>query len=214
MSIEFSNGFSISKNVAAVVADTIAAQLSGAELTAYNNASVGSWVKVTQTQYNAVVSNVSGATKRGATDAEVAARGLNTGMGGYYVTFGDGSTPDSDYVLNSGEYIIAMISEAWNQNTGQTQLAYTTTFKGSTITTIGGQAGTSTGGSPDYYVRKAPTTAMTENGYILINISVTPNSVAGQRSFYTTNNGTSWTSDGGNNFAPTLQYVVTTTKSW
>ena len=214
MSIEFSNGFSISKNVAAVVADAIAAQLSGAQLTAYNNASVGSWVKVTQSQYNAVVANVSGATVKGATDAEVAERGVNTGIGGYYVTFGSGTTPDSDYVLNSGEYIIAMISEAWNQNTGQTQLAYTTTFKGSTITTIGGQAGPSGGGAPDYYVRKAPSAAMTENGYILVNISVTPNSVAGQRSFYTTNNGASWTGDSGFDFAPTLQYVVTTTKSW
>jgi len=140
MGIQITNGFSIIKNAAAVVADAIRAQLSGASLTNYDAASVGNWVKVSQTEYDAVVANVSGATKKGNSDSDINKRDVAVGYATYWISFGSSGTPS--FQIDNGEYVIALISEAWNANTGQTQLGYTTTFNGSSIINIGGTAGT------------------------------------------------------------------------
>ncbi len=211
MSIEFSNGFSISKNVAAVVADAIAAQLSGAQLTAYNSAATGDWVKVTQTQYNNVVANVNGASKKGNSDSDVNKRDVAIGYGGYWVSFGASGTPS--FQINSGEYVIAMITEAWNQNGGNSQLGYTTTFNGNSITNIGGTASPTTGGGRDYFVRKAPTDAATETRYPVLKMSVSPNAVSGWSGYNSSNNGSSWTANPAGATSK-IQIVTTSTKSW
>lgn len=211
MGIEITNGFSISKNAAAVVADAIRAQLSGASLTNYDAASVGNWVKVSQTEYDAVVANVSGATKKGNSDSDINKRDVAVGYSSYWISFGSSGTPS--FQIDNGEYVIALISEAWNANTGQTQLGYTTTFNGSSIINIGGTAGTSTGGGRDYYVRKAPTDAATETRYPVMKMTVGPNAVNGWSGYYSSNNGTSWTS-APNGTVSKIQIVTTSTKSW
>lgn len=211
MGIQITNGFTLSKNAAAVVADAIRAQLSGASLTNYDAASVGNWVKVSQTEYNAVVANVSGATKKGNSDLDINKRDVATGYATYWISFGSSGTPS--FQIDNGEYVIALISEAWNQNTGQTQLGYTTTFNGSSITNIGGTAGTSTGGGRDYYVRKAPTDAATETRYPVMKMTVSPNSVIGWSGYYSSNDGASWTS-APNGTVSKIQIVTTSTKSW
>lgn len=194
-----------------VVVDRIRAQLSGAQLTAYDAANVGDWVKVTQTMYNNVVANVTGATKKGNNDTQVNTRDAITSYSDRWISFGASNIPS--FQIDSGEYVIAMITEAWNQNTGQSQLGYTTTFNGSTITNYGGTAGPSTGGTRDYYIRKAPTDAATETRYPVLTMTVSPNSVTGWGGYNSTDNGATWNPNITNATAK-IQIVTTSTKSW
>lgn len=212
MGIEFSNGFSLTKNPPVVTVDAIAAQLDGSQLTAYNAASVGNWVKVTQTQYNNVVANVSGATKKGNSDSDINKRDVATGYGApYWVSFGASNTPS--FQIDNGEYVIAMITEAWNQNGGNSQLGYTTTFNGSSITNVGGTASPTAGGGRDYFVRKAPTDAATETRYPVLKMTVSPNAVSGWAGYNSANNGSSWSVNPANSTSK-IQIVTTSTKSW
>ncbi len=190
--------------------DAIRAQLTSAQQATYDAASAGSWIKVTVTQYNNIVSNVIGATKKGNSDVQVATRDVLTSGTNPY-TFGSGSTPS--FQINTGEYVIAMITEAWNQNTGQSQLGYTTTFKGTPITNIGTTAGPSSGGTRDYYVRKAPTDVATETRYPTLSMTVSPNAVNSWAGFSTSNGGATWTT-APNGQVPKIQIVTTSTKSW
>jgi cell division septation protein DedD len=193
--------------------DSIRAQLT-TSVSSYDSATVGNWVKVTQTEYNRVAANVTGATKKGNSDAQVNTRAGATSVSTYWVSYGTIGSPS--FQIDTGEYVIALISEAWNQSTGQTTLGYTTTFNGNTITQIGGNtAGTSTGGNRDYYVRKAPTDAATETRYPVMKMSVSPNAVPGWSGYYTTNNGSTWTPL--SNFpvnASKIQIITTSTKTW
>lgn len=204
------NGGSFGASVKVVV-DLIRAQLSGAQLTAYDAAAVGNWVKVTQTMYDNIVANVVGATKKGNNDTQVNTRDTLTSYSNNWISFGASNVPS--FQIDSGEYVIAMITEAWNQPTGQTQLGYTTTFNGSSIINYGGTAGPSTGGTRDYYVRKAPTDAATETRYPVMNMTVSPNAVTGWDGYNSSNNGTTWNANPANTTAK-IQLVTTSTKSW
>lgn len=190
--------------------DAIRTQLTSAQQTTYDAASVGSWIKVTSTEYNNIVSIVTGATKKGNSDAQIATRDLLTSGTNPY-TFGSGSTPS--FQIDQGEYVIAMITEAWNSSSGQSQLGYTTTFKGTPISNIGPTAGPSQGGGRDYYVRKAPTDVATETRYPTLSMTQSPNAVNGWAGFVTSNGGTSW-STAPNGQVPKIQIVTTSTKSW
>lgn len=194
-----------------VVVDRIRAQLSGTQLTAYDAAAVGNWVKVTKTMYDNVVANVVGATKKGNNDTQVNNRDASTSYSNAWISFGANNVPS--FQINTGEYVIAMITEAWNQNTGQTQLGYTTAFTGSVISNYGGTAGPSTGGVRDYYVRKAPIDVATETRYPVMNMTVSPNAVNGWQGYNSTNNGASWSVNVTNATAK-IQIVTTSTKSW
>lgn len=190
--------------------DNIKAQLT-TSLAAYNAASVGNWIKVTQTEYNNVVANIAGATKRGNTDREISLRDSITSWANNWISFG--TTENPSFQINSGEYVIAYISESWNQNTGNSQLGYTTSFNGSSITNIGNAAGPTSGGVRDYYVRKAPTDAATETRYPVLYMTVSPNSVTGWSGFRSPDNGATWISVP-NTQVSKIQIVVTSTKSW
>lgn len=193
------------------VSDAIRAQLTTTQRTTYDAAAVGDWIKVTATQYNAIVSNVSGATKKGNSDAQVATRDVITSYSNQWLSFG--TTGNPTFQINSGEYVIAMITEAWNQNTGQSQLGYTTSFNGNTITNYGGTAGPSTGGGRDYFIRKAPTDAATETRYPVLRMTVSPNAVNNWNGFRSADNGATWISLPNNQVAK-IQIVTTSTKSW
>lgn len=200
-----------SSSSSAPAVDAIRAQLSGSQLIAYDAASVGNWIKVTATQYNNIVANVSGATKKGNSDTQVNTRSSITSWENNWIAFGSGTTPT--FQINSGEYVIAMITEAWNQTGGQSQLGYTTDFTGSTITNIGNAASPSTGGVRDYFVRKAPTDAATETRYPVLKMTVSPNAVLSWNGFRSANNGASWIALP-NNQVSKIQIVTTSTKSW
>ena len=186
-----------------------------ASLTSYDAAAVGSWVKVTSTEYNNVATKVTGATKKGNNDTQINNRDSLSGYTGYWITFGSAGTPT--FQINNGEYVIAMITEAWNQSGGTSQLGYTTAFTGSSITNIGGTAGPSTGGGRDYFVRKAPTDAATETRYPVLSMTVSPNAVNTWAGYRSTNTNPSppgaWISLPTNQVSK-IQIVTTSTKSW
>lgn len=206
----------VSGSVAAAAAsDLIRDQLTAAQKITYDAAAVGDWIKVTSTQYNSIVSNVTGATKKGNSDSQVATRDVLTGYTGYWIAFG--STGNPSFQINTNEYVIAMITEAWNQSGGTSQLGYTTAFTGSSITNIGGTAGPSSGGVRDYFVRKAPTDVATETRYPVLSMTVSPNAVNAWPGFRSSaqnpNPPGTWIS------LPTtqvskIQIVTTNTKSW
>lgn len=191
--------------------DLIRAQLTSAQQITYDATPVGNWIKVTATQYNNIVNNVTGATKKGNSDAQVATRSVLTSWTNQQIAFGTGSTPS--FQIDTGEYVIAMITEAWNQTGGTSQLSYTTAFTGSVIGTIGGTAGPSSGGVRDYFVRKAPTDVATETRYPTLMMSVSPNAVLNWSGYRSTNSGSSWIGLPNNQIAK-IQIVTTATKSW
>lgn len=189
--------------------DLIRAQLT-TSVSAYDAATVGNWVEITQTEYNNVAANVTGATKKGNSDSQINTREILTGWSNNWISFGAGSTPT--FQINTGEYIIAFIAESWNQ-TGNVSLGYTTTFNGNTITQIGNTASGLNAGNRTYYVRKAPTDAATENRYPVMNMNVAPNSVTGWSGFRSPDNGATWTSIP-NTQVSKIQIVTTSTKTW
>jgi hypothetical protein len=196
---------------AAAAGDQIRNQLTAAQKTTYDATAVGDWIKVTVTEYNSIVSNVTGATKKGNSDLQVSTRDVLTGYSNSWITFG--TTGNPTFQINTGEYVIAMITEAWNQSGGTSQLSYMTTFTGSVVANIGGTAGPSTGGGRDYFVRKAPTDDATETRYPVLYMTVSPNAVNSWSGFRSTNNGASWTALP-NNQVSKIQIVTTNTKSW
>lgn len=177
----------------------------------YDAASEGNWVKITSTEYGRIAANVTGATKKGNNDTQVNTRSVLTSYSNNWIAFGTGSTPS--FQIDTGEYVIAMITEAWNQSGGTSQLGYTTAFIGNTITNIGGTAGPSTGGNRDYFVRKAPTDAATETRYPTLYMTVSPNAVQTWSGYRSTTSGSTWLGMP-NTQVSKIQIITTTTKSW
>lgn len=180
-------------------------------LTAYNNASVGNFIKVTKTEYDNIAANIIGVLKKGNSDEQINTRASLTSWQDNWISFGASGIPT--FQIDAGEYVIGFISEAWNQNTGTSQLGYTTTFNGSTITNIGNAAGLSSGGARDYYIRKAPTDPATETRYPVLKMSVSPNGVSNWNGYRSADNGSSWIALPNNQISK-IQILVTSTKSW
>lgn len=206
---------SLSINTIPDVTDQIRAQIT-ASRTAYDAASVNDWVKVTSTEYTKVFNNVTGATKRGCTDVQVATRAVSAGF--TEMQFAINNDPNTALTLNSGEYPIAFVAETWNGN-ANVQFGYTTTYHTGAPTYGNSVAVTPVGAC--YYVRKAPTgiesAPASQTLYPSLKISANSfNLVPNTSGWYTTNGGTSWTSlqGGAVNGAAKFQMIVTTTKSW
>ena len=106
-----------------------------------------------------------------------------------------------------------MITEAWNQTGGTSQLGYTTAFTGSVVANIGTAAGPSSGGVRDYFVRKAPTDPATETRYPTLLMTVSPNAVLNWPGYRSADSGSSWVALPNNQIAK-IQIVTTATKSW
>ncbi len=195
--------------------DQLRAQIT-ASLAAYDAASVNNWVKITKTEYDKIFSNVTGATKRGNTDIQVATRASSAGF--TEMTFAINNDPNQALTINTNEYPIAFVAETWN--TIQTvQFGYNTAYH-TGAPTYGNSVAINPVGA-NYYVRKAPTGAesapATQTLYPAIKINGGSfNLVPNTSGWYTTNGGTTWVSYQGNAFngAAKFQMIVTTTKSW
>ena len=190
--------------------DNIRAQLTIAgSIASYDLASVGNFVRVDKTEYDRIAANIIGATKKGNSDSQVNTRDSLTSFTANWISFGTTGAPS--FQIEAGEYVIAYISEAWNQN-GSSQLGYTTTFNGNSITNIG-NAGNTVAGGRAYYVRKAPTDAATETRYPVLYMSVSPNAVNNWNGFRSADDGASWTALP-NTQVSKIQIITTSTKSW
>lgn len=211
-----SGRFTISVAAAAAPAtDQLRAQLS-TSLTAYNNASVNDWVKITSTEYNNIFNNITGATKRGNTDVQVATRAVSAGFTEFQ--FSINNNTGSALTIDTNEYPIAFVAETWN-STQTVQFGYSTAYHTGAPTY--GNSVTVTPVGACYYVRKAPTgvesAPATQTLYPSLKINGgTFNLVPNTSGWYTTNGGTTWVAYPGNasNGAAKFQMIVTTTKSW
>ena len=215
----YHNSIQISKQVNTVtnviITDQLKNQLS-TSLTSYNNASVNDWVKITSTEYNNIFSNITGATKRGVTDVQVATRAVAAGF--TEMQFSINNNTAQALTININEYPIAFVAETWNGN-ANVQFGYTTAYHTGTPTYGNSVAVTSVGAC--YYVRKAPTgiesAPATQTLYPSLKLSGNSfNLVPNTSGWYTNNGGTTWTAFAGNasNGAAKFQMIVTTTKSW
>lgn len=195
--------------------DLIKAQLT-TSLTAYNSASVNNWIKITSTEYNNIFNNITGATKKGNTDLQVATRAASAGF--TEMQFSINNDPAQPLTIANGEYVIAFVAETWNGNS-TVQFGYDTDYHTGAPTYGNSVAVTPVGAC--YYVRKAPTgdaiSPATQTMYPSIKIASNSfNLVPNTSGWYTTNGGTTWTQFQGNagNGAAKFQMIVTTTKSW
>lgn len=159
-------------------------------LTTYDNAIEGNWIKVSKTEYDNIANNLNGVIKKGNTDTQVNTRDVLTSWANNWISFGTNNTPT--FQINEGEYVIAMITETWNQPGGYSQLGYTTSFNGNDIINIANQASPSTGGTRDYFIRKKPSDVATETRYPVLFQNFSPNGVSGWSGYRSSDNGTTW----------------------
>ena len=197
------------------VSDSLKAQLT-TSLSAYNSANVNDWVKITSTEYNNIFNNITGATKRGNTDVQVATRAVSAGFTEFQFSLNnDTATP---LTINTGEYPIAFVAETWN-STQTVQFGYDNDYH-TGAPTYGNSVTVNPVGA-NYYVRKAPTGAESAPASQTLYPSLKLNGgsfnlVPNTAGWYTTNGGTTWVGYQGNasNGAAKFQMIVTTTKSW
>lgn len=203
-----SNGSGSAEVTPSPSVDTIRQQIT-ASLAAYTAAAADSWVKVTKTEYDKVVTNVASVSKIGNNDVQINNRDVATSYPNAHITFGSSGIPT--FSISAGQYVVGYISEAWN-SVGTSQLGYTTSFLGTPVTNIGGAMPT-VGGVRDYYIRKTPTSAATETRYPTLFMTVSPNAVNGTNGYNSINGGSTWNVNVPNATAK-IQILVTSTKSW
>lgn len=189
-----------------VTVDALRLQLT-TSLAAYDAASTNDWVKITQSEYANIFSNIAGATKRGNTDVQVATRAVAAGYN--EAQFSDPADDNTAITINTGEYAIAFVAETWNQ-TGTVQFGTTTTFHTGAPTY--GNAVTVNPVGANYYLQKTPSSAAGQTLYPGIKSTQSFNLVPSTRGWATSNGGATWTSTGGT--TPKFQMIVTSTKSW
>lgn len=196
--------------------DQLRAQLNASTTASYDAASVNDWVKITQTEYNRIFSNIVGATKRGNTDVQVATRAVSAGFTEFQ--FSINNNTGSALTIDTNEYPIAFVAETWN-STQTVQFGYDTDYHTGAPTY--GNSVTVTPVGACYYVRKAPTGIESAPASQTLYPSLKLNGgsfnlVPNTSGWYTTNGGTTWIAYQGNvnNGAAKFQMIVTTTKSW
>lgn len=216
----FSNNSNTGKIIATVAApvvvvDSIRAQLT-TTLTAYNNASVNNWVKVTAAEYANVAANVVGVTKKGNTDSQVTTRASAAGFAEFQ--FSINNNTGSALTIDINEYPIGFVAETWNGN-ANVQFGYTTEYH-TGVPTYGNSVSVTPVGAC-YYIRKAPTgiesAPATQTLYPSLKISGNSfNLVPNTSGWYSLNGGTTWAAMVGTAFngAAKFQMLVTSTKSW
>ena len=194
--------------------DALESQLT-TSLISYQNATINDWVKITKTEYDNIFNNVDGVTKIGNNDKQINNRAVATGY--LTTTFGtvDANTP---LTIPTGYYVVGFISESWNQ-TGYTQLGYTTTFHTGAPTYMGNSPEVSPG-TRGYYVRKKPSgvegAPATQNLYPVLNFisPAYPNAVPNTFGWQTPDGGTTWIETDSNSQTAKIQILITNTATW
>ena len=197
------------KVVIASIGDAIRTAIGSSYYTAYDAATVGNWVEVNSTAYNNVLTQVSGSTIYGMSEA-VMTGSNGTGWASFMIA-NSSQTP-----VPVDNYIIAWSSIPSN---GGTQIIYTSsTLNSSTYTKLGNSLSV-TGSTRRYYIRKAPTTKTSGNTYFAVyssSGSITRGSYS--NTVYKAGGGdtvaapfSNWT---GPAATPAFQYIVTSTLSW
>ena len=201
--------------VSSSVADQIREQLTISQKTTYDSTAVGDWIKVTSTEYNNIVSNVSGTTKYRDSDANFAVGGTQWGSP-FFLVGGSASAyvPVNNYII-AYKVMCARTSQAYSIRLYSSNIFSAT---GSSWTGLGATVSFTTGAVANevaYYVRKSPTTTLSVNSFIGIYSTSNLSQGTNTKPTYL------FTSPGVTNYTiynttnpPALQILATTTKSW
>ena len=187
---------------------------------AYDAATVGNFVGITSTEYAALASSLSGVSKYGMSDAQVAE------TGSAWTAYCASVLPSSYSSISAGNYIVAVTVRS--QTSTITPLFNTVhpgTNTGTSFTAIANSVSISSANGQYYLVRKRPS-AVASNGF-LGHAGGTTGSLLSGTTAYTgsgVNNGyfscvasatppfTPWSSRNGTQ--PMVQWLVTTTQTW
>jgi hypothetical protein len=191
------------------VGDAIRTAIGSTYQSAYDASTIGNWIEVNSTAYNNVLSQVTGATVYGMTEAVMT--GANgTGWGAFMIS------NSSQTAVPAGNYVLAWSAIPSN---GGSQIIYTSSSLNSNNYTKLGNTISVTGSTRKYFVRKAPTTSTSTNTYFAVyssSGSITRGSYS--NTVYKSGGGdtvappfSNWT---GPSAAPAFQYLVTSTLSW
>lgn len=200
---------SFKRTIAQSIGDAIRTAIGASYSASYDAATVGNWIEVNSTAYNNVLTQVTGSTIYGMSEA-VMTGGNGTGWGAFMIA-NSSQTP-----VPIDNYVIAWSSIPSN---GGNQIIYTSSSLNSNTYTKLGNTLSVTGSTRRYYVRKAPTTKTTGDTYFAVyssSGSITRGSYsntvykAGGTDTVTTPF-SNWT---GPSAAPAFQYIVTSTLSW
>lgn len=193
----------------ASIGDAIRSAIGASYSTSYDAATVGNWIEVNSTAYNNVLTQVSGSTIYGMTEAVMT--GANGTAWASFMIANSSQTP-----VPTNNYVIAWSSIPSN---GGTQIIYTSSSLNSNTYTKLGNSLSVTGSSRRYYIRKAPTTKTSGDTYFGVyssSGSITRGSYS--NTVYKAGGGdtvttpfSNWT---GPSAAPAFQYIVTSTLSW
>lgn len=223
ITVNSSSGFSESQ------VDNIKLQLT-TSLEDYDAAPVGSWVMVTETEYNNIFTNLSNTSKKGNTDIQLTTPGYTQSIiididgdieileGITEMQFSINNTVSSPLTIDPGEWVIAFATET-RDATAVVQFGWDTDFHTGTPT-YDGTASIAHNGAC-YHVRKAPTgdsiSPATQTLYPSIKINTNYFSLVPETAgWYTNDSGSTWAPITGGlaNGAAKFQMIVTTTKSW
>ena len=187
---------------------------------AYDAATVGNFVGITSTEYAALASSLSGVSKYGMSDAQVAESGTS------WTAYCASVLPTSYSSISAGNYIVAITVRS--QTSTITPLFNTVhpgTSTGTSFTAIANSVSISSANGQYYLVRKRPS-AVASNGFLGHAGGTTGYLLSGTTSFGGSgvNNGyfacvasalppfTPWSSRNGTH--PMVQWLVTTTQTW
>jgi hypothetical protein len=188
--------------------DLIYTSLSAAGQTAFNATAVGNFFTASAVDYASVFANVTGATKYGMNDSQLA-EVADGWSGGYAFTL-----QASLSTIPANSYVIGYAARASTGPSGTITAYISTTFTGSysaianSPTFLGNQS------ALQYYIRRNPQTATAATSYLALGASITRiRSQINYNGFYAQSPFNSWTNYAGAR-APVQQFMSTTTKAW
>jgi hypothetical protein len=205
--------FSADASKYGLVYDEIREQLTESQRITYDAATDGNWIKVTQTQYDNIATNVLGTTKYRDTDSNFTAGSSQWGSP-FFLVGGSAS-----FYIPADNYIVAYKFIAGRTNeTYSTRIYQSNTYSptASSWTALGVTNSFVTGASANevaYYVRKKPSSVTPINVFIAIYSSNNLKQSVGTPTYLSSNFGTSFTTYASTN-SPALQVLATPTKSW
>jgi len=191
---------------------TLRSYLSGAGQTAYDAAATDSFFAVSSTDFDAVLSGLSGTSKLGMSDAEFAESNPgNPFSNGYIITMPQAlaTLPANNYLIGFRAYT-GYSNQTWRVYSGPTYKSTSPVY--SQLSTTTPSTGSGAGGQGNfYYLRKAPTVSASAS--YLGFYSPTNNLSMGVTTFtgsaYTSGAFTSWTNWGSR--MPRMQFLITST---
>ena len=160
--ITIGGGITISRGGA-----TMRSLLSPSGQTAYDAATTGNFFAVSSTDYNNIASGLSSITKYGMNDSQLTQR-----TGGWTATYAQ-ALPATVCSISTGTYIIGFVCRPDSSAGNATPLISTGFPPVASYAAIANTVSAATGGSLNYFLRKAPASAAGATSYLGLVLDVT-----------------------------------------